>query len=185
MKSRAGTVLVVMIGITAILGSLTLALALRVKSSMGDRGLIQRHAQAFMMMQASAIYLNRRWDPSLKAPEHPSGNNRAGFSAVGGLRGGLCTSLSADYPLASKLGWYKIVMPNPATTEYLITAVGGGSRAESIPTKTPTEIRYFLKYNADPASCTFSQILWPRPTVTISGTTTVTNWPTIDPEMWP
>ncbi len=176
MKSRAGTVLVVMIGITAILGSLTLALALRVKSSMADRGLVQRHAQAFMMMQASAIYLNRLWDGLHKAPEHPLGHNRATFSAVGGLRGGLCTNLSANYPLASKLGWYKIVMPNPATTEYLITAVGGGSRAETIPAKTPTEIRYFLMYNADPASCTFSQILWP---------TSTTNWPTTDPVMWP
>jgi hypothetical protein len=178
MKSRGGTVLVVMIGITAILGSLTLALALRVKSSMSDRSLIQRHAQAYMMMQASAIYLNRFWDFTGWAPEHPAGDNRVRFSnaaPVGTLTGGLCASLSVNYPLAAKLGWYKIVMPIPVTPNYLITAVGGGSRAESIPAKIPTEIRYFLKYNADPLNCKFTQIPWPTPG----------NWPTADPEMWP
>jgi hypothetical protein len=181
MKSRGGTVLVVMIGITAILGSLTLALALRVKSSMSDRGLIQRHAQAYMMMQASAIYLNRHWNLDGQAPEHASGNNRVRFSnpnpLIGSLTGGLCAGLIADYPLAGRLGWYKIVLPNVVNAEYFITAVGGGSQAESIPAKIPTEIRYFLKYSAGNSLPQFSQIFWPDPITS--------NWQTGDPVMWP
>lgn len=172
--NRKGTALIVMIGIVTILGALILSLTLRVKSGISDRSNIQKHAQAFMMMQAAAIYLNNTWDSTNRSPEYPLGNNRLEFNAVGGLSGGNCASLSSNYPLAANLGWYKIIFPSATLTDdYLACAVGGSSARETKASKIPYEVRYFLKYN--PTSRLFSQVAWPT-----NGT-----WPTTDGIMWP
>lgn len=198
-KHRSGTVLVVMIGISTILMGLILALGLRVKRSISDQSGFQKHAQAFMMAQAAAMYLNNAWDITNKSPEYLTGNNRILWDPVQPaapapaipcteFTAGLCANQAATRPIAGSLGWYHIrvvrasagppVIPNDF---YCITAVGGASKGRNPSTIKPNnnpadyEARYYLTY--DPVSFTFNTIpLQPS---------SVTGWITSDPLLMP
>lgn len=184
LKSRGGSVLIVMMGISLILIGLLLTMVVKTKKSLDDSILIGKHAQAYLMMQAATMFLTD-WDSTQNAPEssvmdptHKFKQNRLNYEMK---NGGRCQTLALTYPLADSQGWYYVMCWEKGDAlsipkidpKYFVIAAGGASKVRTIPSKSPYDVCYYFSYTPSAAGGTSSG--------TITGPTwpsTSTGWPT-------
>lgn len=151
-RRERGTVLVLVLGLTAIMLGLVAGVAARVFLSRRETAALHQNAQAFAMLQAARLAIAAH-DGAIAAPL------TAGDLAPGDLPG---------RPMADRLGWARI-RPDGTPGGFDVVAAGGGSASGGAKTSISAgpalsnayEIRYAYALRFDPATRGFA--IAPRP----------------------
>jgi type II secretory pathway pseudopilin PulG len=179
---RSGVVLIVMIGVSVILGAMVMALVQRaVRSDQESRSAV-RFAQAYLMTQAARVYLCGRWLDTSPAMQANLSSQRTSATVVYVHRHGVSARAYGydgyltwnDYRAVrttteasrqnSGAGWFAFRY-DPATQRFWVLGVGGGSRRkifydidsdnDGVPDIGQGDVRIYGIY--DPLTDTFSQ----------------------------
>jgi hypothetical protein len=151
-RERAGSTLVVILGLMGVLIGLILAVTYRVRNAIVNGGNFQRGVEAFVMLDAAKLVIQGRSDDhSLPGPATTAGDQVDLTTAVDGNA----------KPQADAIGWVHL-KPTSATTFEVVAAGGASGRggvksggtidAAIDPVQNAYDVRYHYRIVYNPAA---------------------------------